>query len=110
MLVQNLHKESLLQIREIFLDGLVRQIKHLGEFIEIDLMARVVYDIVGNLSQCFNIAYLESLLDILLEDCLDQSFDVPTLVAQVLHLRESSIVYITEKGCLPLGIRLCGQP
>ena len=110
MLVQNLHKESLLQIREIFPDGLVRQIKHLGEFIEIDLMARVVYDIVGNLSQCFNIAYLESLLDILLEDCLDQSFDVPTLVAQVLHLRESSIVYITEKGCLPLGIRLCGQP
>lgn len=51
MLVQNLHKESLLQIREIFLDGLVRQIKHLGEFIEIDLMARVVYDMVGNLSQ-----------------------------------------------------------
>ena len=64
---------------------------------------------MGKFEQCLDVTNLETLLDILAQDSLNQALDVCPLVAEPLHLRETAVVDEIHKGPFPLGVGFGGD-
>ena len=64
---------------------------------------------MSEFSQRLDVAYLETLLNVFSQDSLYQALHVCSFIAQILHLRETSVMNIIHKSTFALGISLGGD-
>ena len=104
------YQECLGQIAHVLLggDGTAESVE-LGQLVEVDLLAGIADEVIGNEAQGFNVAQTVALLDVLGDNRLYQPLNVGPLVADAHELWETAVDEIVGEGGFDGGFALGGQ-